>query len=211
MGRINPVDYTELLKQSYQAIKSVNPEMIVVSGGLTPAGNVGNAAIDDIDYLNQMYALGATEYFDAVGAHPAGFNCPWYPDCQPITAEPATAIYFLGPFTNRHHSWCFLGTMESYRSIMVINGDEDKKVMVTKFGWGVSDDPQPGFEYARDNTDLEQAKWIIESFMWCRQQSWTGPMFLWNLDYGITAPGTELAIFGIIGTPAYDTLVLMPK
>jgi hypothetical protein len=36
-------------------------------------------------------------------------------------------------------------------------------------------------------------------------------MFLWNLDYGVTAAGTELANFGIIGTPAYNALAGMPK
>jgi hypothetical protein len=34
-------------------------------------------------------------------------------------------------------------------------------------------------------------------------------MFLWNLDYSLTAPYTPLADFGILDTPAYDALVEM--
>jgi hypothetical protein len=40
-------------------------------------------------------------------------------------------------------------------------------------------------------------------------------MFLWNLNYGITRPGSEQAAFSILTpegpTPAYNTLVGIPK
>jgi hypothetical protein len=36
-------------------------------------------------------------------------------------------------------------------------------------------------------------------------------MFLWNLDYGLTAPDTALADFGILDIPAYDALVEMNR
>ena len=209
MGRINAAAYTELLQLSYQTIKAVKEDMIVISGGLTPAGSVGGAAVDDIDYLVQMYANGAKGYFDAVGAHPAGFNCPALADWRTVT-DP-TAVNFRGPFENRHHSWCFLGTMEGYRNVMVANGDGDVSIIPTEFGWAVSGNPQPGYEYARDNTAEEQAQWIVEVYQWGKQQGWVGPMFLWNLDYNITAPGTELANFGIIGTPAYNAIAGLPK
>ena len=35
-GRINAATYVNLLQQSYRAIKATNPDMIVVSGALTP-------------------------------------------------------------------------------------------------------------------------------------------------------------------------------
>ncbi len=209
MGRINAANYTQLLQLSYQAIKSVNQEIIVISGALTPAGNVGGAAVDDIDYLNQMYANGAKGFFDALGSHPSGYNCPANGDWQ--TVEDPTATNFRGPFDNRHHSWCFRGTMEGYRNVMVANGDGSKAIAPTEFGWAVSGNPQPGYEYARDNTPEEQAQWIVEAYQLAKSWGWVGPMFLWNLDYGVTAPGTELAAFGIINMPAYNALANMPK
>jgi spore germination protein YaaH len=209
MGRINAANYVQLLQMSYQTIKSVNPEMIVVSGALTPAGNVGGAAVDDIDYLNQMYANGVKGFFDALGAHPSGYNCPATGDWRSI--QDPTATSFRGPFDNRHHSWCYRGTMEGYREVMVANGDGNKAIIPTEFGWAVSGNPQPGYEYAADNTPEEQAQWVVEAYQLGQKWGWVGPMFLWNLDYGVTAAGTELANFGILNTPAYNALANMPK
>jgi hypothetical protein len=212
-GRINAAAYAQLLQSSYNAIKSVNPNMIVISGALTPAGNVGDAAIDDIDYLHQMYANGIKGHFDVLGAHPSGFNCPAMGQWTTVTAEEAgnPSPAFNGPFSNRHHSWCFLGTMEGYRQVMVANGDSGKSISPTEFGWAVTGNPQPGYDYAKDNTPEEQAQWFVEAYQWSKGIGWVGPMFLWNLDYGVTAAGTELANFGIIGMPAYNSLAAMPK
>lgn len=209
VGRINAADYVRLLQLSYQAIKAANPDMIVVSGALTPAGNVGDMAVDDLDYLNQMYANGVKGFFDALGAHPSGYNCPANGDWR--TVQDLIAVNFRGPFDNRHHSWCFRGTLEGYREVMVAHGDGQKVIIPTEFGWAVSGQPQLGYEYARDNTPEEQAQWIIEAYEMAKGWGWVGPMFLWNLDYGVTAPGTELANFGILNTPAYNALTTMPK
>lgn len=208
-GRIDAAKYTNLLQLSFAAIKSVNTDMIVISGAMTPAGNVGDLAVDDIQYLRQMYANGAKGYFDVLGSHPSGFNCPAGADWR--TVEDPTAMAFRGPFENRHHSWCFRGVMEGYRQVMVENGDQAKSISPTEFGWAVSGNPHPGYDYARDNTFEEQAQWIVEAFQMMKGWGWVGPTFLWNLDYGVTAPTTELAAFGIIGTPAYNALAAMPK
>ena len=63
----------------------------------------------------------------------------------------------------------------------------------------------------RDNTPEEQAQWIVEAYQLAKNWGWVGPMFLWNLDYGVTAAGTELANFGILNTPTYNALANMPK
>jgi hypothetical protein len=174
---------------------------------------VGGAAIDDIDYLNAMYAAGLKDVSDAIGSHPSGYNCPATGDWQTVADPTATA--FRGPFDNRHHSWCFRGTMEGYRNVMVAYGDDAKTIWPTEFGWAVSSNPQAGYEYARDNTLEEQAQWIVEAYQQAKQWGWVGTMFLWNLDYGVTAAGTELANFGILTPggplPAYHSLSAMPK
>jgi len=206
-GAINPAAYTELLQKAYQAIKIVNPEIIVISGGLTPAGNVGDLAIGDVSYLQQFYESGAKGYFDALGAHPGGFNCPAMADWQTVTPDEATANPKSGTFTNRHHSWCFLGTMEAYRAMMVTHDDGDTPIIITEFGWAVSENPLPGYEHARDNSPAEQAEWILEAYHWGYQQEWVGPMVLWNLNYKNTMPDTALSYFSILNTPTYDALV----
>jgi len=207
-----PEDYVALLSTAYQAIKTADPSIIVVSGGPTPAGDVPGAARDDINYLNAMYAAGLKDVSDAIGVHPSGYNCPAAADWRTVTDPNA---FFRGPFDNRHHSWCFRGTMEGYRNVMLANGDADKSLWPTEFGWAVAHMPQAGYEYAADNTLEEQASWIIEAYQQAQAWGWVGPMFLWNLDYGITHPGSELAAFGILTphgpVPAYNVLANIPK
>jgi len=205
-GRMDAAAYVQLLQAAYEAIKTANPDMIIISGALSPAGDVGDLAIDDIDYLAQMYAGGFKGSFDVLGAYPSGYNCPALADWRTVTPEEAGADSSHGVFRNRHHSWCFLGTLEGYREVMLANDDGDTPIWVTQFGWAVSDKVEAGYEYARDNTLEEQARWIIEAYQWADEQDWVGPMFLFNLDYGLTASGTELAHFGIIGKPVYFAL-----
>jgi hypothetical protein len=207
-----PESYVALLSAAYRAIKSADPSIIVVSGAPTPAGDVPGAATDDINYLNAMYAAGLKNVSDAIGVHPSGYNCPATADWQTIT-DPAAG--FRGPFDNRHHSWCFRGTMEGYRNVMVANGDANKLLWPTEFGWAVSSTPQTNYEYAADNTREEQAQWIVEAYQQAKSWGWVGPMFLWNLNYAVTRPGSEQAAFSILTpegpTPAYQSLVGIAK
>jgi len=207
-----PDQYVALLSEAYNAIKTADPSIVVVSGAPTPAGDVPSAAIDDISYLNSMYAAGLKNVSDAIGVHPSGYNCPASADWQTIT-DPAAS--FRGPFDNRHHSWCFRGTMEGYRNVMVANGDTNKRLWPTEFGWAVSGTPQTGYEYAADNTREEQAQWITEAYQQAKNWGWVGPMFLWNLNYAVTRPGSEQAAFSIVipegVTSAYQALAGIPK
>jgi hypothetical protein len=204
-GRINPAAYTQLLKLSYVAIKSVNPDLIVVAGALTPTGAPPPVALDDVEYLRQMYANGAKDHFDALGAHPSGF------------ANPPDALFQGGDYDpNRgyddHRSFFFRNTMEEYRQVMVANGDGHKTIWPTEFGWPVwrfTGDER--FVFAKQNSEAAQAQYSVRAYEMGRAWGWVGTMFLWNLDYNITAGSTELANFGIAGTATYNALANMPK
>ncbi|HEV2124050.1 MAG TPA: hypothetical protein VGW38_14895, partial [Chloroflexota bacterium] len=79
-GRLNAGEYVELLKVAYPAIKAADPAAVVMSGALTPTGfNDPAVAIDDVLYLQQMYAYEDGVFHtvcDAIGAHAGGFNNP---------------------------------------------------------------------------------------------------------------------------------------
>jgi hypothetical protein len=216
-GRVDPATYVQLLQQAYLAIKAVDPTITVVSGGLTPAGAPLPMAMDDIEYLEAMYSYGAEECLDAVGAHPSGFNvAPWIASdqeaCDFVTQQGST---FRGPCNKLHHSWYFLGTMQGYRDVMVANGDEAKKILVTEFGWAVSDNPPPAYQFAYDNTYQEQAEWTVWAFQWGKDAGWVAPMMLFNLDYGLVAPGSEISYWSLLTptgpVPAYTAIQTMPK
>jgi spore germination protein YaaH len=196
--------YVDLLCRAYRAIKAADPGISVIAGAMTPTGvNDGSTAIDDVTYLQQMYAAGAKNCFDGIGAHPSGYNNP--PDAKFGYNNPAE------PSFKNHPSFFFRDTMERYRAVMVANGDAGKRVWPTEFGWASTGSPHPGYEYATQNTEAEQADYIVRAYQMAKSWGWVGPMFLWNLDYNVTQPSTELAAFGIMGRAAQGALGGMPK
>jgi spore germination protein YaaH len=201
---LDPGRYVDLLCRAYRAIKSADPSISVIGGALTPTGvNDGSTAIDDVAYLQRMYAAGAKNCMDGIGAHPSGYNNP--PDAKFGYNNPAE------PSFKNHPSFFFRDTMERYRAVMVANGDAGKRVWPTEFGWASSGSPHPGYEYAAQNTEAEQAGFIVQAYQMAKNWGWVGPMFLWNLDYNVTQPSTELAAFGIMGRAAQGALGGMPK
>jgi spore germination protein YaaH len=200
----DPARYMEILKASYNAIKGAAPNMIVVSGAPTPTGAPPPAAMDDVEYLRQMYAHGLKDYSDAIGSHPSGF------------ANPPDALFTGGDYDpargyDDHRSFFFRNTMEAYRQVMIENGDSAKTIWPTEFGWPVLRHDDGRFPFAAENSPDRQAQWSVQAYQLMKSWGWVGTAFLWNLDYNITAGNTELANFGIVGTPAYDALATMPK
>lgn len=214
-GRIpNAVQYTEMLRNSYQVVKSVAPEMIVVSGGLAPTVTTPERlAITDIDYAEEMLRNGAGQYFDAFGYHPYGYNAP---------PEQAPAYLTLN-FRRTELIWALLNRY----------GITDKQIWLTEFGWvrdpaedGVTcsaDDPAfSGFAWMRVDGNT-QADYIARAFAYAdRNWEWAGPTFLWNLNFSQRADDGSLPLcshmrwFGLLkrdGTPtiAFNRVVSMPK
>ncbi len=201
---LDPARYVDMLCKAYAAIKAADPNMFVISGALTPTGvNDGKIAIDDFIYLQRMYDAGAKNCMDGVGAHPSGYNNP--PDVRFGYNDPAE------PSFKNHPSFFFQDTMMRYRDVMIKYGDVNKRIWPTEFGWASDPNPVPGYEYARDVTLEEQARYLVTAYQLMKQWGFVGPAFAWNLNFGITNPGTELAQFAIWGRPAYDALKSMPK
>jgi len=208
-GRIDAGQYMALLQAAYSAIKQANPNILVISGALTPTGAPQPWAVDDLVYLQQMYDLGLKEVSDAVGVQPSGF------------ANPPDALYTGGDYDptrgyDDHRSFFFRNTMEETRQMMVANHDEQKSVWVTSFGWAVwryTGDNR--YVFAMDTSLEEQGAYIRRAYEMGREWGWVGGMMLWNLDYAVTAPNTELANFSIFTgaglTPAYEAVRDMPK
>lgn len=210
---LDPARYMTLLKLAYAAIKTADPEAVVISGALTPTGAPPPWAIDDFQYLEAMYQNGLKEACDAVGAHPSGYNMPPDADWQ---AWSQPGLVFQGPVNNRHHSWSFKATMEGYRNIMLKYDDGGKTIWATEFGWASSALPSANYEYAADNSLEQQAAYTVRAYQMGKAWGWVGVMFLWNLNFKVVAPGSEQAQWGIVDQfwnplPVYNALAAMPK
>lgn len=110
-------DYVDLLRVVYPAVKAANPDIRVLAGALAPNLEPPGSpwAVNDLEYLEQMYQLGAAEFFDGLAAHAYGLTFP--PD-----AEPAQDVLNFR-------------RVELQREIMVAYGDAKTPIYVTETGW----------------------------------------------------------------------------
>jgi len=221
--------YVEMLRLAYQAIKSRDPNIIVISGALSPAadhppdpGNPNRVTVmDDFVYFQQMLDAGFLDYCDCVGAHHNGINIPPDVECDGTYQDP-DAIFrgYWDPPQPPHHSWCFRTTLEGYHDRIAAAGS-DKPLCVTEFGWATAegfDGYPPGFKFALDNTLQEQAEWDVQAFKLMREWGFVRLAFLWNLNFSQLGWGPEdpnapyaLIDFKGVARPAYGAVGAMQK
>jgi polysaccharide biosynthesis protein PslG len=207
--------YVGLLAGAYEAIKTTDSSITVISAGLAPTGVNNDEAKNDRLYFREMYEAGLAQHTDVIGIHPYGWaNPPWARCCGDAGGVPTH---------NNDPSFFFLNTVEDYRAIQAEFGDSDRRMWATEFGWGTMDglglpvpDEQPFFAYLDQG---KQAEYIVAAFQIAQQWDFMGPMFLWNLNNG-ALDGTidaNQAGYSILGNEpdrpraAYRALVDMPK
>jgi polysaccharide biosynthesis protein PslG len=157
----NPTLYTAMLKDSYAAIKAVEPNSIVISGGLAPAVN-SSTGIAPVTFLKDMYADGAQGSFDALGDH--AYSFPALPDTYEIWS-----------------GWSQMDeTSPSLRSVMTANGDGDKKIWITEIGA-----PSAGPQGVGTTAQAEE---VTQAVARARRTSWIGAMFVYTYEDAGTNP-----------------------
>lgn len=209
--KLSAAKYMDMLKLSYAAIKLVNPDIVVVSGAPTPTGvSDGDIAIEDLAYLQQLYENGLKNFSDAIGQHPSGFNNP-PDDWADKRTVPST--------TFKGHGSQYFRRFEQFHDMMAQFGDGDKQIWFTEFGWASSSNPYPEYAYAKDNSEDQQATYLVRAFQLAKEKGYVGPMFVWNLNYAASAEEDDRyakRAFGILdgsGKPraAFNALAAMPK
>ncbi len=190
-GPPDPAAYAELLKLAYRTIKAADPNALIVSAGLSPVNAADPAqAMNDLDFLRQMYAHGAKGHFDVLGVHPFGFAYP--PEIEP------DGVFCRPPLRDRD---CTRVDGQSFRraewlrQIMVEAGDAETPMWATEFGWIIrppvccwnrSDWPVWRWQAVSEGT---QAAYILRAFAYAEANwPWMEVMFLWNLDFSRYTP-----------------------
>ena len=87
---VDPEAYTNLLRIAYTRAKEADPAVLVLGGALAPTlePEGSDLALNDLTYLERMYAAGAGQYFDVLAAHAYGLRFP--PDEGSFLAPPNT-------------------------------------------------------------------------------------------------------------------------
>ena len=211
-GHVSVAPYVNLLKAGHAGVKAGDPGAVVLFGALTPTGvNDPSLAIDDVQYLKQVYAYNNGEvkqYFDQLAAHPGSNNNP------PDTLWPSNPG--PGPGWQNDPSFYFR-RIEQIRQVMVDNGDAAKQIWLTEFGWTTANQA-PGYEYGAQNSDQDQANYLVRAFQIGQQDwPWVGVMAVWNLNYStVTQPNDEKYPWSVLNgnwspRPSYTALKNMPK
>jgi hypothetical protein len=203
----DPVEYTELLKVCYQAIKEADPSAVVISAGLAPTGTGLPQAIPDMEFLQGMYDAGAAEYFDVLGLNAPGYKAP--PEISPDEGE-SNPEYGGG-------RWFVFRHVEDMREIMVANGDGAKQAAILELGW-TTDEVHP--EYAwHAVTEQEQAEYLVRAYSYAAEhwRPWIGLMVTIYIADSDWSPEEDEQWWWAVtlpdGTPrpAYFALRDMPK
>jgi len=113
---VNPEAYTELLCRTYDALKAVDPNIVVISGALAPTISLSGRDLNDFIFLQRMYQAGAGNCFDIISVQGYGLNSgPTDRRMRPTTVNFARNLYI--------------------RDLMVANGDAHKPIWISEAAW----------------------------------------------------------------------------
>jgi hypothetical protein len=199
----DPERYTTLVRAAYPRIKIADPNATVIAGAVTTVGQIRADVcfLDDILFIQRMYAAGARGYFDVLSDHPYGFvNAP---EADPMTTSP--------PLVFRR--------AERHRQIMLDNNDGARQIWATELGWAI--DPRTLGEPCQPPdwyfiyTPQQQADYLVRAYTWARSfWPWMGVMITFNFDFN-EAPWYEpchpFRFWSVKGRPAQAALQAMAQ
>ena len=104
----------------YDALKSVNSNLIVCAGALWKYenGGYGTGGVGTLNWIKRAYAAGLHGHFDAISLH-------LYNDPNSQTIANASWNFWY---------WAFVAQPENIRSVMNANGDSAKPIISTETG-----------------------------------------------------------------------------
>lgn len=173
-GDIDPAAYTRLLCAAYKAIKEANPQTYVISAAPVPTGwfkGCSAAGCDDLPWLAGLYAAGAAQCMDYIGAqYVSGATSP-----SARTGHPGAA-------GDDYHSWYFLPQTEAY--YQAFHGT--RQLFYTALGYA-SQEGVPAFStpfaWAKGITNAQQAEWLAEAVQLALDSEMVRGIMIWNIDF----------------------------
>ena len=164
--RPDPKAYTELLKIAHTEIKKRDPKALIISAGMSPTTEISDRAIPATQFVEGMYAAGAKQYFDVLGANAAGFKAEPEADPAVVAQDPALTNNDPSPVELKR-AYAFRH-VEDLRAIMVKNGDEAKQIGILEMGWTA--DPRPNSPYAWHSvTEQQKGEYLVRALEYAKK------------------------------------------
>ncbi len=189
----DPSAYVRLLREGYIQIHDADPSATVILAGLAPTAESGPLNLNEVAFLEGVYAAGGAAFFDVAAAKPYGF---WHRADDP-QADVSVLNY---------------GRVELLRRAMVAHGDADKSLWAVAFGWNALPQEWQGRPSAWGNdTEAVQAADTVAAIERARRQwPWLGLMILSHLQPDVP-PDDPFAGFSLLDEagrprPVYDAV-----
>jgi hypothetical protein len=174
-----------MLARAYRAVKDVAPQLPVAAAGLAFTEGNGAEAVNDLDYLRDLFAAGAADTMDALAVHPYGFGRP--PDESPSPDR----LNFR--------------RLELYRARMEASDAAARPVWITEMGWrSAAPNPDDRWQVV---TPAQQRSYTLAALDRARSYAWLVRVALWELNADVDRYGYALWQGRNRTTPAYDALV----
>jgi hypothetical protein len=187
-GQIDPRLYTELLRQSYEAIKAVDPTIQVVTGAPSPTGAEGAFGLDrvwnDDRYYVGMANAGAANYADCIGIHyNEGIISPRSQSGDPRGDYPT--YYF--PLMMQRASTPFQGTGKPlcFSELGYLSPD----------GYGTL---PSGFAWGANTSVQEQAEWLADAVQIAASTGNVDLIIVFNVNFTRFVEGDPQGGYAII-------------
>ncbi|MDX2162248.1 MAG: hypothetical protein SF162_13060 [bacterium] len=191
LGTISPDDYTDLLRQSYQAIKATDPRVVVITGAPAPTGAEGAFGLDrvwnDDRYYAGMAAAGAGDFSDCIGIHyNEGILPPTARGGDPRGEYPT---YYL-PYMIERAQYPF-----------TIGGRTGERLCFSELGYlspdGYGQLPA-GFAWGQNTSEAEQAEWLRDAIQYAASTGQVDLIIVFNVNYTRFVDGDPQGGFAII-------------
>ncbi len=203
-GQIDPVAYADLLRQSYGAIKEVDPQIMVITGAPAPTGAEGAFGLDkvwnDDRYYQGMANAGVADFADCIGIHyNEGIISPQQQGGDPREPDYPTRYFPLMiqraafPFRQSNIPLCF-------SEMGYLSPDGFDEPLSSGFGW------------AANTSVAEQAEWLRDAIRIAAETSSVKIelIIIWNVDFDVYTADDPQGGYAIIrpdGTcPACETI-----
>lgn len=187
---IDPAAYARLLKIAYERAKAVDPNIQILSAPLaitlgetfTP-GSTQYRNMNDLQFLEEMYAAGAKDYFDILSANAFGLGSS--PDDPPNPGN----LNFQRVLLERD-------VMEKF-------GDAAKAIWILEYGWNAAPESIPDSRLVWGRvTEQQQAQYTVRGVELAREKwPWAGVISIWFFrQVGDIPPNNPEAYFRMVDT-----------
>ncbi len=181
---VDPVGYARLLQAAASAIRAADPDAVILTGALAPTADRGHTAMDEVYFLERLYAAGGASAFDVLAIQPFGFGqAPEDPRSR------RTVLNF------RRAQWI--------RRAMLAAQDADTPIWAVRYGWNrranpvwQAVSPEAQMAFTARAVALAQAEW-----------PWMATMG-WAIDRPAAPPSDPLWGFALVTPQGEETPLL---